>query len=265
MKQLLQFSLLALVLAGCFNTKLNMMGEEDEYKDYDQSTSSESELDDEDYSDEFAKFRYMVDSGRSLHKVETFLKSLKSKNSVALNVLYKDKKSDGDEESFIHYAAVRGSLDLVKKILELSENREEMANLKTGYEVTPLQLASLRGSYDIVKYLVDDCNADINAKDDKGASVLHYAAELYSNADITEKLKVFKFLIQADAKIEETTDLLHWAVEGDNLFLVEYLLEKFPNLVGIKMKYGEKEMTAEDLAIALKRRSIVKRFSRFKK
>ena len=84
------------------------------------------------------------------------------------------------------------SLDKLKNFLKKLDNRTEMykesLNQRDDEKMTFLMWACDRGSYEIVKFLVDS-GADINLQDVDGQSCLHYAVSC-------EHVDIIKFLLQ---------------------------------------------------------------------
>jgi ankyrin repeat protein len=126
--------------------------------------------------------------------------------------------TDRDGLNAMHNAASRGKTHMV----ELLHRAGLSVRALSGDEGwTALHYASLAGSEDSVRYLVD-AGADISAVDSNGQTALHVAIM----ADSTDVAQV---LILAGAPLD-VTDLhfktpLHYAVEGKNMYLIQLLLE----------------------------------------
>ena len=79
--------------------------------------------------------------------------------------------SDNEEFTPLHYAAMRGLLKFVQKLLELNAE----VNSCTGHKSTPLLLASENGHIAVVQLLLS-YHADVHACDGDGDTTLHCAA-----------------------------------------------------------------------------------------
>jgi ankyrin repeat protein len=194
---------------------------------------------------------------------DQIISSLLEKGHIDFIKLY--PSLDGDEEGFIHRAAAKASLKVIDKLLELSgNNKQDVVTLKSKYNVTPLHIAALRGDRDIVEWFINK-GADVNAKDEEGNPVLHYAAKTPAN------ISVVRLLIANEAKIEEATTeaegatLLHLAVYYDNPSLVRYLLNNYNQLkIDVKAKTSEETpRTAEEWATDMENFNIISAFDEF--
>lgn len=86
----------------------------------------------------------------------------------------------------LHYAAYSGHLSIVKYLVE-----EAQANIndRNKNKRTPLMVAAWAGNLDIVAYLVECCHALLYLKDERGENALHYAAG-------SGRVDVFRYLVQ---------------------------------------------------------------------
>ena len=83
----------------------------------------------------------------------------------------------------------------MKGVKEGNMTLKDMVNLEgkaisDGYEYTPLIIAARYEHYQIVKYLIEQCEADPNIANSRGSNALHYAA--YKNEKDT---KLIEFLL----------------------------------------------------------------------
>ena len=72
----------------------------------------------------------------------------------------------------IHKACQKGNYDAVVAQLKKKKNNVNLED-ETGH--TPIQLAALHGSFDVVQLLVEN-GADLNQQDPSGWCALHFAA-----------------------------------------------------------------------------------------
>jgi ankyrin repeat protein len=94
-------------------------------------------------------------------------------------------------------AARRGSLDLVKRLLQAGANIELPDDL---YGCRPLHHAAIGGHVEVVKGLLD-AGAVVDAKDYKGATPLQLAQRM-------KRAEVVQLLAQAEAEAAEVVQLL---------------------------------------------------------
>jgi len=141
----------------------------------------------------------------------------------------KDKEGNG----VLHYAVNGGNWDIIKYFVE------EMGvgvNEKNKEKVTPLHLACENPNYKIIEYLVEK-GADVNAKDKKGNTPLHYLV----GREFCD-LKIVKFLIKSGAKVnaknKEGDTPLHLAVVNCKPDVVKYLISSGAD-VNAKNEDGE--------------------------
>ena len=111
----------------------------------------------------------------------------------------------------LHYAAKFGDVDIVKFLLN---NGAKIYN----YDPHVLNVAANGGHLNLVKFLIKDCGADINVKDNDGWTPLHFAAAFGS-------LDIVKFLVNNEAKINHSdAPALILAVRGGHFDVVKYLV-----------------------------------------
>ena len=133
------------------------------------------------------------------------------------NINAKDKKG----MTPLHYASAFDfdNPDMAQLLIANGANLKEVSDLGT----TPLHLAAGKGFVNIARFLLQK-GSDINAKDKKGFSALHYAS------DSTEKQNMVQFLIDNGANLKEVSHLgitpLHLAVNSVLVNIARLLLEK---------------------------------------
>jgi hypothetical protein len=125
----------------------------------------------------------------------------------------------------LHYAAARGLLALVRKMIE---HYEVPVGIQTCVNKnTPLHLAASRGQLDVVMFLVCQ-GADPNDTDGEGGSALHYAAAGRcgeTSRDVVEYLAASGAVLRKSSRIENS--LLALAVFSGNVPVVEYWVDTF--------------------------------------
>ena len=157
---------------------------------------------------------------------------------------------------FLHFAAYRGDIESVKKLVNESHDPNEgfsckkctalhcaaeggsLSVLKYFIEelycnpvcfnsdnVTPLHLASKQGHFDIVKYLVLDKKCDPYIEDNEDLTPLHYAAS-HANTDVINLFLNDMSLDLGDSRCFNI--ILSSAAEAKHLQLVHYMITNYP-------------------------------------
>jgi len=161
--------------------------------------------------------------------------------------LFKTSGWEDDEYNPLHYAAQVGDEEVVK---ELVEKYSVPVDLKTGiFQRTPLHLAALRGHISTVRYLVSK-EAHWGSTDYTSANVLHYAALGMQGRENTEVVRFFLDEMGIDPTVANNMlpgkiNLLHLAIEAENVTLVQYLLQNYPSLA---RQQDENGTSPKDLA-----------------
>ena len=125
----------------------------------------------------------------------------------------------------LHYAAARGLLALVRKMIEHCGVPVEIQTHVN--KNTPLHLAASRGHLDVVMFLVCQ-GADLNNTDGEGGSALHYTAAGRCGEigrDVIEYLVASGAVLKKSPRIEDS--LLGLAVFSGNVPVVEYWVDTF--------------------------------------
>ena len=74
----------------------------------------------------------------------------------------------------LFFAISRGELEIVRTLV--TDNSSEILNYRSPGWRSALLIAAQNGHVNIVQYLIDDCEMDINDTDEDGCSSLHFAA-----------------------------------------------------------------------------------------
>ncbi|WP_341808246.1 ankyrin repeat domain-containing protein [Wolbachia endosymbiont (group E) of Neria commutata] len=152
------------------------------------------------------------------------------------------KSIDINEHYSLHSAVRRGILDVVKYHID-EENAD--FTLKDSYGFTPLHIAAVNGYLDIVEYLIDDKKADFTVKSNCGNTTVHWAI-------CAGHLNVIKYLIDEknadfNVKYENGLSSLIYAAGRGHLDVIKYFIAKKP---GFNIKtYTYKGKTVLDIAI----------------
>lgn len=126
------------------------------------------------------------------------------------------------------------------------ENRDMAQNSKESH-YDPPEIGSYAGIYDLI-----ECDADLNAKDYDGRTLLSYAAKLGQRKLVQLLIETGKVnLDEADDETGMTP--LHWAAAGGYLSVVELITNAGAQL---EMKDKIHQMTALGLAISNKQKDI---------
>ena len=102
-----------------------------------------------------------------------------------------------------------------------------------------LHCACSSDKLEIAQYLVSVCKADVQAKNEKGDSVLHWACRPNGKLEIIQYLiSVGKADVQAN-KNERGDTVLHWACNFGKLEIVQYLISVGKANVQVKNVRGD--------------------------
>nr|XP_023025928.1 uncharacterized protein LOC111513938 [Leptinotarsa decemlineata] len=174
--------------------------------------------------------KFIVERGCNIHYKDnegvTVLHRAAEKGSIEIiEYLFGEKGMtdcrDDNGKSVLHYAiSTRNSLKLIKFLFECGCN----VNAKDNNGVSPLHLATEKGRFDIVEYLITQ-GALVNARNYEGENALHSAFSSSNHVD----LHLVKFLIDhgcdAEAKDNRGCTLLHRAAKRGALEITRYLID----------------------------------------
>ena len=130
---------------------------------------------------------------------------------------------DGSNQTVAHIAAKRGDLRLLRYLL--SENPSILPAVDM-YHKPLLYRAIQSGSLDMVKYLIDECQQDVQEKQSGafGNTALHFASEL-------GQLAVLKYFLEEKRADVNVKNRIGWtplfaAVREKRLHVIKYLVEE---------------------------------------
>ena len=101
-----------------------------------------------------------------------------------------------------------------------------------------IHVASFNGHIHIVKYLIEECRADVNSKTNDGWTALHVAS-------LQGHLEIVRYVVQdchVDANNTKTnfgSTALHLASQNGHLDIVQYLVETCHADITVTTKFGE--------------------------
>ena len=149
-----------------------------------------------------------------------FLSIIKSFNKPSDEFLSYINKKNNKGYNALLYSAFRGNLEIFKKLME--DGADISATNSSG--LNPLHLAA-QGNYpNIIILLMEKYNFDINSKDNKGNTALHWA--VYSNSrQAVDYLIYYKIDINLRDNDEDTA--LQIAMKNNNAYLVRRLRDDF--------------------------------------
>ena len=179
--------------------------------------------------------------------------ALENKNQPSLpNFTIKNKRGF----NALHYAALKGNLAATKSIIcaavKLNGDRNELIDVKKDDGYTALHLACLNGHKKVASYLIEN-NANLEAKDNRGQTVLHSAVHQGQAAIIELIVSTNK-----DQNIINKEDVdgetpLHLALSREGAPPVEATIETSPviyDLMGKARSNGVNTSMVHAVAIA---------------
>ena len=132
--------------------------------------------------------------------------------------------STPDEQGItpLHLASVSDRLDVVKFFVERKQLKP--SNFKDSSGNTPISMAVLTGSWNVVLYFATKEYCSSMVKDTKGCTALHY----FSMRGCLNSVKQLVDELQADASCPDNAGVtpLHVASENGHLTIVRYLVEE---------------------------------------
>ena len=173
------------------------------------------------------------------YQVDSFLRDVKFNDAKAVKKALSSGMSpnamDNKGNSALTIAITEKSLDVAKLLIDTPSIDLERPNLAGE---TPVMLAAFTGSEELVRYLVEKRQVEINKP---GWSALHYAAT-------NGHLKIAAYLLEKNAYVDpespNKTTALMMAARGGHIEVVKLLLDNDADLA----KINSVKMTAIDFA-----------------
>jgi ankyrin repeat protein len=124
-------------------------------------------------------------------------------------------------------------------VTELVKNYCDDIEAQDSTNMRPLHVAASTADLRLVRFLVAEAGADVNAKDGKALTPLHYACQ----ADGTRDAELIRFLVERGAQTESADNdgktPLHFASRVPHkCFLVQHLVEKTNTAVDSRDNFG---------------------------
>ena len=143
-------------------------------------------------------FKYLIKNEINIH----ILPLIQNETWILLNIEEKQKKITLDspnlkKKTSLHYAAQNGLVSIVKEICEYNDIFD--LNCRTTKQMTPFHFAAKTGQLNILKYMSQNDEIDVNAQSIIGWTALHFA--VYSrNIDCIKFLCSLKDQINIEIK-----------------------------------------------------------------
>ena len=99
-------------------------------------------------------------------------------------------KTDSEGDTALHWACLNSRCGIVKKLIQNFNADTEVISSQVGIGAAPLHIAATQGDLDICKFLIDNCDVQVNVKDSNGDTPLHLAVSF-------EHLSVVTYLLQS--------------------------------------------------------------------
>jgi ankyrin repeat protein len=162
-----------------------------------------------------AGFSFVAPSSQQLHERAT------GTMSTLFSSRPPQEESFGEAAERFRLAARFGNFDAVRELY--GRHGSVIVNVSCDQKWTALHWATVRGRVEVVKYLVETCEADIQIANRYGRTAMHYA--IYSG-----KLEIVQYLVEsagADIHVVDNYGFtsLHCASEEASLEIVQYLVE----------------------------------------
>ena len=129
--------------------------------------------------------------------------------------------------------------------------QEHDVNCISDHRTTPLHFAALGTSSSLLQVLLD-YRADVNFQNIYGATPLHYACLTGRRSNV--RMLLHSHAISTIPDVHNET-ALHWAVEGENIGIIQILLEHNPQLFRIT---NNDNNTALDISRITENEAIIK-------
>ena len=157
---------------------------------------------------------------RAVSNFMSIIKSFKKPSHEFLS--YINQKNNKGYNALL-YSAFRGNLEIFNKLME--NGADISASNSSG--LNALHLAAQGNFPNIIIFLIQKYNFDINSKDNKGNTALHWA--VYSNSRQAVDYLVY-YKIDMSLKDNDDDTALQIAMRNNNHYLVKRLRDDFSNL-----------------------------------
>ena len=150
---------------------------------------------------------------------------IKSKSDLANYINQKNKKG----YNALLYSAFRGNLEIFNKLMESGAD----ISITNASGLNALHLAS-QGNYpNMIVYLIEKYGLDVNSKDNKGNTALHWA--VYMNSKQAVDYLVY-YNIDTNLRDNDGDTALEIAVRKGNQYLIKRFNEDFSVLINKKLE-----------------------------
>ena len=168
---------------------------------------------------------------RAANNFISIIKSFKKPSDEFLS--YINKKNNKGYNALL-YSAFRGNLEIFNKLME---NGADISTTNSS-GLNPLHLAAQGNFPNIIIILIEKYNFDINSRDNKGNTALHWA--VYSNSRQAVDYLIY-YKIDINLKDNDDDTALRIAMKKNNTYLVKRLRDDFSILHDIKEKETKNE------------------------
>ena len=168
-----------------------------------------------------------------------FLSIIKSYKKPSEEFLLYINQKNGKGYNALLYSAFRGNLEIFNKLMENGAN----ISTTNSSGLNALHLAAQGNFPNIIVFLIEKYGFDINSKDNKGNTALHWA--VYSNSRQTVDYLIY-YNIDISLRDNDDDTALQIAMRKENQYLVKRLRDDYVTIVNkkeqeVKIKQNENE------------------------
>lgn len=177
-------------------------------------------------------------------------------NTVKKSYIY--YKIEPNNDSCLHWAAMKGSYSIVKRLVEIYKKDHQDIDVRNANKVTPFYLANLRQEKSICELLYNS-GAYPNVLDCKGNSIVHVATAIGDVKWLKYIIKKFNASWLVKNNLGNTPFML--AVLNGHLDIVKYMISLFKlkddcnNIINCKNNMGQTPLHA---AVFVEDKNIIK-------